>query len=45
LKTRNNFGDLNIAKRIKLKSIVKNYDRKPWNGLIWLRIRSSNRLL
>jgi hypothetical protein len=37
--------DLDVDERIILKRILKKYDGRAWNALMWLRIKKSGELL
>jgi len=45
LRERDHVEDLGIDERIISLQILKKYDGRIWTGLIWLRIRTSGRLL
>jgi hypothetical protein len=45
LKGRDHSEYVGIDERITLEWILEKYGRKVWTGFVWLRIRTSGRLL
>ena len=45
LKERNCLEDLDAFRRIILKLVLKNWDERVWNALMWLRLGTGDRLL
>jgi hypothetical protein len=45
LKQRRHFEELEMDGKLKLKRVLKKYDRRKWIGLIWLRISTIGRLM